>query len=579
MGKIRVLTALLLLSTTACGGTMGAAPVGQTEGPVRQTGTLRADVVEGTQGVVATDAALATDVGIKVLQSGGNAIDAAVATAFTLAVVYPEAGNIGGGGFLVVRMANGETAALDFREKAPLAASRDMFLDNAGNVTSASLIGHLASGVPGSVAGLWAAHQRFGSKPWRELMAPAIAFAEQGFSIDAHFAAVVAAHRDRLARFPASAALFLPGGNPLQEGTVWKNPQLAAVLRRIAEQGPAGFYEGETARLIADEMKRGGGLITQEDLRRYQAKWREPVEFDYRGHAVISMPPASSGGLTLALTANILEGYDLRKLGWHTPATLHLITEASKRAFADRNHFLGDLDFVRVPGARFVSEDYAAKQRATISLNNATPSAQIRPGLTAVEGDHTTHFAVVDAHGNAVALTTTINELFGSAVTVTGGGFLLNDEMDDFTSKPGTPNLFGLVQGEANAIAPEKRMLSAMTPTIVLDPGNRPLLITGARGGPRIISAVFQVMSNVIDYELPLADALAAPRIHHQHLPDVLYYETNGLSVDVVQALRALGHTVNARDGYIGSGPTILRVGNRWQAAADPRSGGSAKAY
>jgi gamma-glutamyltranspeptidase/glutathione hydrolase len=285
------------------------------------------------------------------------------------------------------------------------------------------------------------------------------------------------------------------------------------------------------------------------------------------------MPPPSSGGLTLALMANILEGYELAELGWHSQAALHLMAEASRRAFADRNHFLGDVDFVRVARDRFLSDDYAARQRATISTERATPSAQIRPGLGATaEGEQTTHLSVIDERGNAVALTTTLNELFGSAVTVTGAGFLLNDEMDDFTSKPGAPNLFGLVQGEANAIAPEKRMLSAMTPTIVLDRAGQPILITGARGGPRIISAVYQILSNVLDYRLTFEQSLAAPRIHHQHLPDVLYYEKNGLSAELIKALVALGHTVQEREGYVGSAPTILRQGGTWLSAPDPRS-------
>ena len=357
----------------------------------------------------------------------------------------------------------------------------------------------------------------------------------------------------------------------------WRNPELAAVLRRIALEGPRGFYEGETAELIVAEMKRGGGIITLEDLRRYQAKWREPVEFEYRGHRILSMPPASSGGLTLALMANILEGYELKRLGWRSPEALHLITEASRRAFADRNHFLGDADFVKVAQDRFLSEAYAQKQRATISRERATPSADIRPGLGEVsEGNQTTHVSVVDARGNAVAFTTTLNELFGSAVTVTGGGFLLNDEMDDFTSRPGTPNLFGLVQGEANAIAPEKRMLSAMTPTIVLDRSGQPLLITGARGGPRIISAVFQIISNVLDYDLSLDQALSAPRIHHQHLPDVLYFEAGGLNAEQITGLKAKGHNVQQREGYIGAAPTLLRRGGQWLGAPDPRSGGAA---
>jgi gamma-glutamyltranspeptidase/glutathione hydrolase len=570
---------IAVLALTGCMGKT-AAPIGQTEGPVRTGQTMRARAEQAEHGMVASDNGSAAEVGVRILQGGGNAVDAAVATAFALAVVYPEAGNLGGGGFLVARLADGSSVALDFREKAPLAATHDMYLDAQGNVTTKSLIGHLASGVPGSVAGLYAAHQRLGSLPWKDLIAPAIALAENGFTVDEHFADVVAAHEDRLKQFAGSAALLLPGGKPLQQGAQWRNPELAAVLRRIAAQGPAGFYEGETARLIVEEMKRGGGLITLEDLRRYQPKWRDPVEFEYRQHRIVSMPPASSGGLTLALMANIVEGYDLRTLGWHSPQALHIVAEAARRAFADRNYFMGDVDFVKVPRQRFLSDEYAQRQRATIKLQHATPSTEIRPGLGEItEGDQTTHFSVVDAKGNAVALTTTLNELFGSAVTVSGAGFLLNDEMDDFSAKPGSPNMFGLVQGEQNAIAPEKRMLSAMTPTIVIDPTGKPLLITGARGGPRIISAVFQIISNVIDYGMPLAEAVSAPRIHHQHLPDVLYYEKEGLALETIRGLQALGHTVTPRDGYIGAAPTILRVGGHWEGIGDPRSGGRALGY
>ncbi len=576
---MRLTHIIALLTLTGCMSKPGA-PIGQTEGPVRPAESLHTAAAQAEHGMVASDNAIASDVGVRVLQSGGNAIDAAVATAFALAVAYPEAGNIGGGGFIVARLADGSRVALDFREKAPLAASHDMFLDAQGNVTTKSLIGHLASGVPGSVAGLYAAHQKYGTKPWKELLAPALELAEKGFAVDQHFADVVSAHEKRLAQFPGSAALLLPNGKPLQVGAVWKNPEIAAVLRRIAEQGPAGFYEGETAQLIVDEMKRGGGLITLEDLKRYQPKWREPVKFEYRGHRIISMPPASSGGLTLALMANIAEGYDLKALGWHTPKALHVIAEASRRAFADRNYFMGDVDFVKVPSQRFLSDDYAKRQRATIDLLHATSSAQIRPGLGEIaEGNETTHFSVVDVKGNAVAITTTLNELFGSAVTVTGAGFLLNDEMDDFSAKPGSPNMFGLVQGEQNAIVPEKRMLSAMTPTIVLDRSGQPMLITGARGGPRIISAVFQIISNVIDYNMPLAAAVGTPRIHHQHLPDILYFEPGGLSADLVRSFQSLGHTVQPREGYIGSAPTLLRVGNHWEGTGDPRTGGKAAGY
>ena len=396
---------------------------------------------------------------------------------------------------------------------------------------------------------------------------------------------VIAAEAERLARFPASAALFLPDGAPVRAGATFRNPDLAAVLRRIAERGPAGFYEGETADLIVAEMRRGGGLITRADLAAYAAQWREPVVFDYRGHQVVSMPPPSSGGITLALIANILEGYDLAALGWHSPEALHLTAEAMRRAFADRNHFLGDPDYVEIPRAMLLSDAYAARQRATISRERATASAAIVPGLGAggatgrdQEGDHTTHFGVVDADGNAVALTTTVNFLYGSAVTVAGAGFVLNDEMDDFTSKPGEPNAYGLVQGVANAIEPGKRMLSAMTPTVVAGPDGRVRLVTGARGGPRIITAVWQVLSNVVDHGMDVDDAVAAPRVHHQHLPDALQYEEGGLPADVVAALRALGHEVRPRGG-VGNAPSLLRRDGLWTGVPDPRSGGLAAGY
>lgn len=564
-------TALILVGVLM-GGCVNTTRMGQTEGVVNDTIT---HVAAARHGMVTSDAPLATEVGVRVLQSGGNAIDAAVATAFAMAVVYPEAGNIGGGGFLVTRLADGQAAALDFREVAPLKASRDMFLDAQGNVTRKSLIGHLASGVPGAVAGLYEAHQRYGSKPWKELLQPAIDLAANGFLVDRHLARAIAADQ-RLKDFPASAKLLMPGGTAPVEGARLYNRDIAKTLRRIADRGRDGFYKGETADLIVAEMQRGGGLISHEDLERYQPEWRTPITFNYRNHTVISMAPASSGGVTLALIANILEGYDLRALGAQSAERYHLIAEAERRAFADRNYFLGDPDFVQIPLTMLLSRQYAAERRASISLDHATPSAQIEHGTAPREGMHTTHFSVVDDMGNAVALTTTLNELHGSAVTIEGAGFLMNDEMDDFTSKVGVPNLFGLVQGEANAIAPGKRMLSAMTPTIVVDPNGRTLLVTGARGGPRIISAVFEIISNVLDHQLGLPEAVTAPRIHHQHLPDVLYAES-GVSEAVQNQLRAMGHKVENRT--VATAPTILRVGDRWVGMPDPRSGGLAKGY
>jgi gamma-glutamyltranspeptidase/glutathione hydrolase len=548
---------------------------GNTEGPRQQQFS---EMASGANGMVVSDDGLASEVGLQILRKGGNAVDAAVATAFALAVTYPEAGNLGGGGFLVARFKDGRDVALDFRETAPAGATRDMYIDPQGNVSDKSLVGHLASGVPGAVAGLYEAHQKHGKMKWADVVAPAIALAEKGFIVSTRFSQMIRAD-ERLARFPASAALFLPNGQPIESKTLWRNPELAATLRRIAQQGRDGFYKGETADLIVAEMKRGGGIITHEDLANYQAKWREPIRFEYRKHQVISMPPSSSGGITLALMANILEGYDLRASGAATAKTVHLITEASRRAFADRNHFLGDPDLVKIPDA-LISDEYAEKQRATIAMDKATPSSEIRAGMGVVtEGDHTTHLSVTDREGNAVALTTTINELFGSAVTIAGAGFLMNDEMDDFAAKPGSPNMFGLVQGEANAIAPGKRMLSAMTPTIVVGPNKRVLLVTGARGGPRIISAVFQFISYVVDHKMLVEQAMRSPRVHHQHLPDVLYHERDALSAGEIATLTAMGHTVEERPGSVGSANSIMKVGIIWQGMPDNRSGGIAKGY
>lgn len=578
MKMLRCLSALFLAACTSAAPN-AALQQDMSSIPAEWPHAVGVTATEAPSAMVVTDAPLATDVGVEIMRRGGNAVDAAVAVAFALAVVYPEAGNIGGGGFMVARMADGTEAALDFRETAPLASHRDMYLDAAGELTDRSVVGHLASGVPGAVMGLWEAHRRFGSLPWADLVAPAIALAEEGFPVDRELAASIRGASSLLGRFEGSAELFLPGGTPIAEGSRWSNPDLGRTLRRIAENGPDGFYAGETADLIVAEMQRGGGIITHEDLRRYRAEWRDPVSFSYRGHRILSMPPASSGGITLAIIANILEGYPLDRLGWHTDATLHLTAEAMRRAFADRNHFLGDPAFVQFPQQLLTSESYAARLRETIDRQQATPSMEVRPGLVEqAEPTQTTHFSVVDQQGNAVALTTTINALYGSGVTIRGAGIVMNNEMDDFAAKPGSPNMFGLVQGEANAIEPGKRMLSAMTPTVVLDSNDRVIMVTGARGGPRIITAVFQVISNVLDFGMDVGAAVHAPRIHHQHLPDILYHERNGMGATRAGQLQAMGHSVDAR-ATVGTAPTILRRGNVWTAVPDPRTGGSAAGF
>ena len=532
--------------------------------------------VTAEHGVVVSTDIYASEIGVQTLRAGGNAVDAAVAVSLALAVVNPEAGNIGGGGFLMLRMADGTTAALDYREKAPLAATRDMFLDEAGNLTDKSVVGHLAAGVPGSVMGLWEAHQRFGSLPWADLVQPAVGLAE-GFVVHERFRGNLVSSSNGLTLFETTAETFLPGGHVAEIGETFSQPELASTLGRIRDQGAAGFYRGETADLIVAEMERGGGVMSHQDLEAYTAAWRDPIEFTYRGYGVSSMPPSSSGGATMAEMANILESRDLSSLEWHSAEMVHLLAEAWKRAYSDRNEYLADPDFVDMPLERMTSKEYALERGADIGAR-ATPSSEVGPGLEAPhEGNHTTHFSVVDADGNAVSVTTTINSWFGSKVTVGGAGFVLNNEMDDFAAKPGTPNQFGLVQGENNAVGPGKRMLSAMTPTIVTRPDGELFFVTGTPGGATIITTTFQTIVNVIDYGMNVVQAVNASRVHHQHLPDQIYYENGGLDPEVVAALEAMGHTVVERSGVSGDVQAIMVMPDgTLQAASDPRRGGAA---
>jgi gamma-glutamyltranspeptidase/glutathione hydrolase len=531
----------------------------------------------GKNGMVVTDCAIGTKVGVAMLAAGGNAVDAAVATAFALAVAFPTAGNIGGGGFLVARM-DGKPYALDFRETAPGGATRDMYLGPDGKTTRDSREGWRSVGVPGSVAGLWEAWHRLGSKTktWPEVLAPAIDLADRGFVIDAPFDEGITYLKERLAKFPASAALFLPNGAPPPVGSTWRNPDLARVLRRIAAEGRAGFYEGPVAEALARAMKDGGGLVTQPDLAGYHAVWREPVLYSYRGRSIIGMPPPSSGGVTMAMIAHLLEGWDLRTMGWHSAEEVHLTAEAMRRAFAARNAKLGDPDFVKNPVDELLSDAWAKEQRATIRMDRATPTKDLFPqlGPGATSGPHTTNFSVVDAEGNAVALTTTLNAWFGSGVTVPGLGFVLNDEMDDFATVPGTANMFGLKQGEPNAVAPGKRMLSSMSPTIVLDAQGNVDLVLGGAGGSRIITAVFDELSNALDFGMDAADAVRAPRFHQQDSPDMVFLEPRALPADVVTALRAMGHETKDVE-HLADAPGIGRDKGLWQGAPEPRREGA----
>ena len=532
-----------------------------------------AAATSGEHAMVVSNDSIASRVGRDIIRRGGNAVDAAVATGFALAVTYPIAGNIGGGGFMVIRMADGRTAALDYREIAPLAATRNMYLDEKGDLTEKSVTGHLAVGVPGAVAGMNEALKRYGTMSLRDVIAPAIELAEKGFVVDSSFSRGLRPHQRDITQF-AGARLFFPGGQPITAGTRLVQPELAWTLKQIAARGPDGFYRGPVADTLVAEMKRGGGIITLEDLARYKPEWRTPVKGTYRGNTILSMPPASSGGITMMETLNILETYD-------TPAPYgstqwaHRLAEAYQRSFLDRNSKLGDPAFVKVPQAELTSKEYARQLRAKIDDHRHTPTATL---VASREGQHTTHYSVVDAHGNAVATTTTLNNSYGSAVWVRGGGFFLNDEMDDFAAKPGTPNMYGLVQGEQNAVAPGKRMLSAMTPSIVLDPKGNVLIVAGGAGGPTIITGTMEVIINVLDYRMSLADAMRAPRVHHQSLPDSLTFERGGLNPAVMDSLRAMGHALRQTQSLVNIN-AIMRVKGGWEGVSEPRASGGAVGY
>jgi gamma-glutamyltranspeptidase/glutathione hydrolase len=530
-----------------------------------------AQAIFAPKAMVASDSRIASEVGAEIMKQGGNAVDAAVATGFALAVAYPEAGNLGGGGYMVIRMRDGRVAALDYREAAPLAATRDMYVGADGKLTGESVIGPKASGVPGAVAGMIEAHRRFGSLPLARVLAPAIRLASEGFVVDSTFFRSVSGARYRIEKFAGKPVFFGRDSAPAI-GTRFTQPALARTIRLIADSGAAAFYRGSIADSIAAEMQRTGGLITKEDLARYLPVWREPIRGSYRGYSFISMPPSSSGGTTLTEILNILEAYG-PPASFGSAQEIHALASASQHAFIDRNSKLGDPAFVSVPISQLTSKTYARAVARSISRDRADPTTKLAAGVR--EGNETTHYSVVDGSGNAVATTTTLNDLYGSGVYVGGAGFFLNDEMDDFTGKPGVPNMFGLIQGAANAIAPGKRMLSAMSPTIVLDPKGQLLLVTGARGGPRIISATYQIILNVIDHRMSLADAMNAPRIHHQSLPDSIQLETGGFEAGVVARLRDMGHFVYEQGG-VASAASIMRVKGGYEGVDDPRSRGGA---
>ena len=515
---------------------------GSTELPYAVTQTVTED-----SAMVVTAHPLSSDVGVEILKKGGNAVDAAIAVQFALAVVYPRAGNLGGGGFMVVKMRGEEPASIDYREKAPAAASRDMYLDSIGNVVEKlSTHGVMAVGVPGTVAGMEALHKKFGSLPWRDLVQPAVDLAREGFPILEAEAERMNEKKGEFIKYNRHPTPFVKFWG-WRQGDMLIQPDLADAMERIRDSGKAGFYEGKTADLFVDEIKNGGGIITKADLKNYEPAWRTPLEKDFKGHQVISMPPASSGGVALLQMLEMSEGLPLAEWGFHQPKTIHAMAEVMRRAYQDRAEFLGDTDYFKVPVDSILDSNYLVEKIADFDENKATPSKNDGKGKSVrMESFETTHTSIIDQDGNAISCTTTINSSFGSKVVVKGAGFFLNNEMDDFSSKPGEPNLYGLVGSEANAIAPGKRMLSSMTPTIVLK-DEKPYLIVGTPGGSTIITGVFQTIMNVIEFDMSLEDAIAAPRFHHQWLPDEIWMEKGKFSPGVVDTLKAMGHQITEK--------------------------------
>ncbi|MFN7947144.1 MAG: gamma-glutamyltransferase [Blastocatellia bacterium] len=541
--------------------------------------------VRGKNGMVSSVSEIASQVGVDILKRGGNAVDAAVAVGLTLAVVWPSAGNLGGGGFMVIRTANGRATAIDYREMAPAVARRNTYLDNKGEyIKESSTFGHKAAGVPGTVAGLAYALEKYGTMKWAQVAEPAHRLATEGFPVWYMLERSLKAGQEELSRYPETKRIFLRDGKPYETGEIFRQPELAATFARMIKSGPREFYEGKTAQLIEASMKHalnGQTWMTVQDLKNYKVVEREPLRTTYRGYEVITMPPPSSGGVALIEMLNILEKFDLREMGFGSVASTHLKVEAMRRAFADRAEFLGDPDFVKVPVAGLTSRSYAEKLAATIRPDRASTSEETGHGNPAAyESDETTHFTVVDKDGNVATNTYTLNDSFGNKITVEGAGFLLNNEMDDFAPKPGSPNAYGLVQGEANAVAARKRPLSSMTPTIVLNDG-RLWFAIGSPGGPTIINTVMQVLTGIIDYGMNIQQAIDAPRVHHQWLPDQITYEPFGLAPDVLNRLREMGHRFVERPRYMGDCEGIMiedKTGVRL-GGSDPRLDGRSAGY
>ncbi len=531
-------------------------------------------------GMVSSRSDIASEIGKDILEQGGNAVDAAVAVGFALAVSYPSAGNIGGGGFLVLRTADGEVYTQDAREKAPLAASRDMFLDSNGDFDRQLSRNSLqATGVPGSVAGLLDALERFGTMSRQEVLAPAIKLAEEGILLNADLAGQFQNNLAGFQQYPASLEKFSNNGEAYQDGDLWQQPELATTLKLISEYGRDGFYKGPVAELLVTTMQANAGLITHQDLENYEPVWREPIHGNYRGYDIWSMPAPSSGGVLLVQMLNMLEANDLSELGWGSAETVHLMVEAQRRAYADRAEHLGDPDFYDVPTAMLTSKQYAQERFANFDPEAASLSDDIGAGSWPQESMQTTHYSIIDGDGNAVAVTTTLNASYGNKFVVPGAGFLLNNEMDDFSSKPNTANGFGLLGGVANEIQPSKRMLSSMTPTIITHDDNV-FLVTGSPGGSTIINTVLQVIVNAIDHNMSIADAVGSPRFHHQWQPNIIRYETGAISNQTIDELRSMGHQGLSRSRFpLGDANSIMLFNNVLEGVSDPRNEGGVAGF
>lgn len=581
----------LVLILLVVGGVLPPGPVGDALIGSRwqMSGPGMAEVVEaasrppvrGRKGMVASVSEIASQVGVDILQRGGNAVDAAVAVGLALAVVWPSAGNLGGGGFMLLRLADGRATAIDYREMAPAAAHRNVYLDEAGNyIAESSQYGHRAAGVPGTVAGLALALEKYGTLPWATVVEPARRLAAEGFPVWYQLERSLKGSSEQLSRYPETKRIFLRNGSPYQAGEIFRQPELASVLARLKREGPREFYQGRTARLIEESMRRAAGAgpawMTVADLRNYRAVERQPLRGTYRGHEILTMPPPSSGGVAMLQMLQMLERYDLRSMGAGSAQLLHLQVEAMRRAFADRAHYLGDPDFVDVPVAGLTSRAYADRLAATIDPARASNSEKIGHGQpNAPESEETTHYTVVDAAGNVVSNTYTLNDSYGNKVTVEGTGILLNNEMDDFAPKPGSPNFYGLIQGEANAVAARKRPLSSMTPTIVLRDGSLWFAV-GSPGGPTIINTVTQILVNIIDYGMNIQQAIDWPRIHHQWKPDEIRHEPFGVNPDVRARLEAMGHRFAATPRQMGDAEGVMieeKTGIRL-GGSDPRLDG-----